>query len=222
MRRGMEKEEKGLFRSLLDFWREKISGEETDGIGFWKEKTSGEKTDGIGFWNEETKQEEHFAEMGAVDTLSREEVKKVFWGREDEWMEKKQQKVEVFSENPFGDRMEPTEEKEKESLKNEKPQVDFFTAEMFWAKDWEEHHENEMSKMFFSDIDEEEKRMIIPMAEEAKQGDISTEEGLSEAERIVEKRTEKIAEPTVDIENLMRQITRRLWEEREGCGRRLR
>lgn len=31
----MEKEKKGLFGRLLDFWKEKIGAGETKGIGFW-------------------------------------------------------------------------------------------------------------------------------------------------------------------------------------------
>ena len=42
------------------------------------------------------------------------------------------------------------------------------------------------------------------------------------AAEIMKKQEEKKAEPAVDIEKLMRQITERLWEEREGCGRKLR
>ena len=54
MRRGLEKEKKGLFGRMLDFWREKI------GMG---------ETDGIGFWNDRENVENHFAEMGAVASL---------------------------------------------------------------------------------------------------------------------------------------------------------
>ena len=36
------------------------------------------------------------------------------------------------------------------------------------------------------------------------------------------RKEEAKAEPAVDIEKLMRQMTKMLWEERESCGRRLR
>ena len=45
----MEKERKGLFGRLLDFWKEKIA------MG---------QTDSIGFWNDVEAVENHFAEMG--------------------------------------------------------------------------------------------------------------------------------------------------------------
>ena len=60
----MEKEKKGLFGRLLDFWTEKI------GIG---------ETDSIGFWHEKRTVENHFAEMGAVAALSQQETKRAFW-----------------------------------------------------------------------------------------------------------------------------------------------
>ena len=51
----------------------------------------------------------------------------------------------------------------------------------------------------------------------------------TEAAKAEEQQTEKVhlwtepqKEAEVDVEKLMRQITKKLWEEREGCGRRLR
>ena len=70
----MEKEKKGLFGRLLDFWREKSETGTTDGIGFRDDAVDVEK---------------HFAEMGAVASLTQEETKKVFW-----------EKMEVEQGNP--------------------------------------------------------------------------------------------------------------------------
>lgn len=203
----MEKEEKGLFGRLLDFWREKIIMEDADGIGFRNEKE--------GF-------ESYFAEMGTMDVLTQEEVKKTFWEEKAEWNEK-EERAEVFREEIFDKKAEPLEEDEEESLKKEKRQAEFFMAEVFRTEAAEEQMKQETGKMFFADIPEkEEERTIIPVAEETKEKDFLTEQEFSEKERIVEKRTEKMTEPTIDIESLMRQMTRKLWEEREGSGRRLR
>ena len=60
----MEKEKKGLFGRLMEFWRGKIGMDEANGIGFWHEKADVEN---------------HFSEMGAVAVLSQEETKKTFW-----------------------------------------------------------------------------------------------------------------------------------------------
>ena len=57
----MEKEKKGLFGRLLDFWKEKVGMGETDSIGFWKEAEPLEK---------------HFSEIGAVDVLNQQEREK--------------------------------------------------------------------------------------------------------------------------------------------------
>ena len=63
MKRGMEKEKKGLFGRLLDFWKEKIGAGETKGIGFW---------------NGARELENRFAEMGDSVSL-KQEKKKAFW-----------------------------------------------------------------------------------------------------------------------------------------------
>ena len=72
-------------------------------------------------------------------------------------------------------------------------------------------------------MEEQEKRSIIPvMAEPVQEKESVLEERQEKLERETTKREELQAEPTVDIEKLMRQMTKKLWEERESCGRRLR
>ena len=82
----------------------------------------------------------------------------------------------------------------------------------------------EWGKTFFWDAaeKEDEKRNIIPVIMDKR------EEKMPEKKEQPEEGTEPVwreeekAEPMEDIESLMRQITKRLWEEREGCSRRLR
>ena len=72
-------------------------------------------------------------------------------------------------------------------------------------------------------MEEQEKRSIIPvMAEPVQEKESVLEERQEKLERETTKREEPQAESTVDIEKLMRQMTKKLWEERESCGRRLR
>ena len=72
-------------------------------------------------------------------------------------------------------------------------------------------------------MEEQEKRSIIPvMAEPVQEKESVLEERQEKLERETTEREEPQAEPTVDIEKLMRQMTKKLWEERESCGRRLR
>ena len=59
----MEKERKGLFERLMDFWKEKIYMVGEDRIGFWYEKSY---------------LEEYSAEMGDMDAVRQKEVQKIF------------------------------------------------------------------------------------------------------------------------------------------------
>ena len=59
----MEKERKGLFERLMDFWKEKIYMAGEDRIGFWYEKDP---------------LEEHLAEMGTTADVSQKEMQKNF------------------------------------------------------------------------------------------------------------------------------------------------
>ena len=79
-------------------------------------------------------------------------------------------------------------------------------------------------KMFQQETEEEqEKRKIIPVADEqAEQETVVSTEQMEVFKPEQKKRDEKKTVSEVDIEKLMRQMTQKLWEEREGCGRRLR
>lgn len=205
----MEKERKGLFGRLLTFWKEKKEAERAEGIGFWREKKQEEKP---------------FAEMGAIASLAREETKQTFWG---ETVEKQK---EIFRTDAAEKQVFlAAEEREKEPYATERTEKhqQGFAAE--WVQNQREKTEKaeeiSLGKLFFWEKPEEEqaKRYIIPAAEKPKAEEkmpLQAEEEKQTA--AAETKTEKQAEPTIDIEKLMRQMTKKLWEERESCGRRLR
>ena len=205
----MEKEKKGLFGRLLEFWKGKFETKETDGIGFW---------------NETETVENHFAEMGAVASLTQEETKKAFWEETVEVAQDKKEKRIFFveaakAEQPLQEEAEETDEKRNVSK--------MFAAEVFRNGEWETEavEESGLGKAFLWEMPEAEKdvRNIIPMAEEAEREEQSMKTEDTQDIRIetMPEREEKQPEPQIDIEKLMRQMTKKLWEERESCGRRL-
>ena len=204
----MEKAKKGLFGSLLDFWMEKVS------IG---------KPNSIGFWNETETVENHFAEMGAVASLTQEETKRSFWKETAETIQEETERRILFAEEP--ERKKPDEEEE--FFDGERDVSKMFTAEVFrnGRRETEETEENGFGTAFVWEMPEEEKveRNIIPVAEEPEEKEetvMETAQGVQVKE--IPKREEKQTEQQIDIEKLMRQMTKKLWEERESCGRRLR
>lgn len=210
MRRGMEKEKKGLFGRLLDFWKEKISLGETEGIGFW---------------NDTENAENHFAEMGAVASLTQEETKKAFW-KETAGMTQDETEERIFFVEE-AEKEKPIEE-EKEAANKKRNRAKLFAEEVFRNGGWETEatEESRLGEVFLWEMPEEEKtaRNIIPVAEEAEQEEeaTETEAGQEIPMEEIPKREEKQRETQIDIEKLMRQMTKKLWEERESCGRRLR
>lgn len=207
----MEKEKKGLFLRLLDFWKEKISMSGMDRIGFWHEKEAVEN---------------HFAEMGTVAALSQRETKKVFWEEAAAEKEKAALEESILEKQKRGLHMEAAEEEntDRETLEEGTRGI-LFSAELLRERGQAEKKENVMRRAFFTETAEEgrEKRSIVPVSAEA-----VTEEKVyaGEEEKITAKETHKKeetqTESVIDIEKLMRQMTKKLWEERESCGRRLR
>lgn len=187
----MEKERKGLFERLMDFWKEKIYMAGEDGIGFWYEKSY---------------LEEYSAEMGDMDAVRQKEVQKIFSLEE----ERKRQKLqELFSV-----------EKE-EKLEKREDRVLEKSAELFREK--EDLQRNRKVKVLLWEMPETErgKREPIGIAvQKEKAAEPVAEEKVEERKRNVWAEPQKMAE--IDVEKLMQQITKKLWEEREGCGRRLR
>jgi len=211
----MEKEKKGLFGRLLDFWKEKI------GIG---------ETDSIGFWHEKRTVENHFAEMGAVAALSQQETKRAFWEEvaetvfkqeemENRFLEKRKEAVIEGKEDSASRMKEETERTEN------KRTTRLFMAELFREEKQAEAEKEGMGRTFFLEkpVEETERRKIIPVTKETtRENKVVLEEPQEMGKREEPQRKEVQAEPVVDIEKLMRQMTKKLWEERESCGRRLR
>lgn len=259
MKRGMEKEKKGLFGRMLDFWQEKIWTGETEGIGFWN---GGENL------------ENSFTEMGNAVSIRQQEMKTAFWEekvgtvleeKEQEgilleqekgifFAERKEEKreplmkVEEMEEDGRKKGSEAAEEGERtekrrfsplftaeafreerqaeEGNKTEKSKVSrLFTAEAFWEERQAEVEKGKLKQAFLWEMPEEEreKRSIVPVTEEVKQEKavaVEEEQEMPKAEKA--KQEESQTEAPFDIEKLMQQMTKKLWEERESCGRRLR
>ena len=133
----------------------------------------------------------------------------------------KQKKI-VFAEAKEKEHLQISEETEDTERKQ---RVNLFSAEFFREGRKAEAEEGVLGKSFLWEMpmEEQEKRSIIPvMAEPVQEKESVLEERQEKLERETTKREELQAEPTVDIEKLMRQMTKKLWEERESCGRRLR
>ena len=215
MRRGMEKERKGLFGRLLDFWKEKI----------W----TGE-TEGIGFWNGAKNLENPFTEMG--DTISvKQGEKKAFWEEKVETVfeEKERGSSVLEQERKFffaeaEDGREKGSETTEEGEKTEQRKAsNLFLTEVF--REERQAEERKMGQAFLWEKPEEEKekRSIVPVAEEAKQERVVAAEEKQEMPKAeTKKRQEPQTDAPFDIEKLMQEMTKKLWEERESCGRRLR
>ena len=208
----MEKEKEGLFGRLVHFWKEKIRMQGEDGIGFWK------VADDV---------ENHFAEMGAVTVLSQKETRGTFWQEE---AERKVQEKKVIQLLPEAEmvkvRKEISEEAEEREEKAEQGKR-IFMAERFLEGKTERADGSDLRPVFMRNMPEEDgkKRDIIPVLE--KNSVMQEREQISDVMqegKTVEdvQKEEKSVEQRVDVEQLMREITKRLREEREGCGRRLR
>lgn len=214
----MEKERKGLFGRLLDFWKEKIGADETKGIGFWN-----------GVENIQNR----FAEMGDTVSLTQGEKKKAFWEEKAEAvLEEKEQEGSLLEQEKKLFFAEAEEEQEKSSEAAEEGEravkrkvSNIFTAEVFQGEGQAKAEEGKLGQAFLWKMPEEEreKRSVVPVAEKAKQEKMPAAEAEQEMPKTeTVKREEPQAETLLDIEKLMQQMTKKLWEERESCGRRLR
>lgn len=163
-------------------------------LEFWQEKT-GRAADGIGFWNGKEDGGNYFAEMGAVASLSQRETEQIFRAGK--------RKKESFEE----------------ALENrEKQKTALFAAEVFPEK-----QEEKNGRMFLweAPVEEKAERKIISVTEKTvEKKELSMEE--EQPQEVFPEREGTQTAPEVDIEKLMGQITKKLWEERESCGRRLR
>ena len=205
----MEKKGKGLFERLMDFWKEKIH-------------TVGE--DRIGFWYEGDFLEEHFAEMGAVAAMSQREMQKGFL--QESVVEKQQMEGLFFSEKEEDREMYSdsifAETAKVEERKAQTASVFAESVKMF-REDEEELHRQRNARSFLWDrtVEEKEERKVLTIpAMGEKKAELLQEEAEKSEKMPMRTEIQKAAE--IDVEKLMQQITKKLWEEREGCGRRLR
>ena len=220
----MEKEKKGLFRRLMDFWRG---------------KTDMDTRERIGFWNEMEPEGKHFAELGAVFSESQEETKKAFWQMREGSAFERQERGGIFRERQ---EKRIAETAEKEGLWENREVTAESGGSVFQMNFFRERPE-EMSaeekplfmelskettageKPFFMKMVEEkgERRKSIPVgSDQFQKKKVVSEEQQEVVQQDAYEEKEMQAEPVIDIEKLMRQMTERLWEERESCGRRLR
>ena len=214
----MAEEKKGLFGRLLDFWRERTE----------------EKSGGIGFWNREKEEQGRTAEKWQ-DALPQERAEKPTFPEETVWTAKKkkaeetelfgQEKQKFFAEENVEEKQESALRTAEEEMPQEKKTiVPIFTAEIF-REETERKEEEEKRKPIF--LQEEpfaaqEKRKTIPIAAETKTVEKETVEEETEETETPKKEREQAKGAEIDIERLMREMTKRLWEERETSGRRLR
>ncbi|MGN0134920.1 MAG: hypothetical protein ACI4AO_09345 [Anaerotignum sp.] len=213
----MEKEKKGLFGRLLDFWKEKIGAGETKGIGFW---------------NGAKNVQNPFIEMGDAVSL-KQEKKKTFWeekvetvlGEKEETGGLLEQERKFFFAEAEKKREGISETVEDGEGAEERKVSHLFTAEVFREERQAEAEKSKMGQAFLWERPEEERdrRSIVPVAEEAEREKAIVSEGEQEMPKTeTVKREEPQTETELDIEKLMQEMTKKLWEERESCGRRLR
>ena len=216
----MAEEKKGLFGRLLDFWRERTE----------------EKSGGIGFWNREKEEQGRTAEKWQ-DALPQERAEKLTFSEETVRTAKGkkaeeteffgQEKRKLFAEKKAEEEQEPAlRTAEEERTQEKKTIVPIFTAAVFREKT-ERQEEKEKRKPIFlkeTPLEEREPRKTVLVAAETKTVEKETaEEGTEEMpQETPKKEREQAKGAEIDIERLMREMTKRLWEERETSGRRLR
>lgn len=210
----MEQEKKGLFGRLLDFWKEKTE-EKSGGIGFWREERAEkqsltekiqdglpqEKAEKKAFWEENMQK----AAENKAETLLQKEQKQLFF----------EEKAEAKKESVL-----PAAE---ESIQEKKTIVPIFTAEIFREETERRTEEEKQKAVFVMPLEEKTQRKIVPIAEERKPAEkIAAEKEAEQPQEEPKKEREQRKDAEIDIERLMREMTKRLWEERETSGRRLR
>lgn len=216
----MQQEKKGLFGRLLDFWKEKTE-EAGGGIGFW----SGGKTEGKttaenrqdALPQEKAERSPSFGRKQCGQQRKRRQRKQRLSGRNG---------GRSFAEEKTEEAKGPALRTAEESTQERKTIVPIFTAEIFREKtEWREAEERR--KMIFmqeAPFAEQEKRKTIPIVAETGLAEkaAASEEAEELPQEAPKKEREQAKGAEIDIERLMREMTKRLWEEREASGRRLR
>lgn len=236
--------EKGLLKRLADFWRK--AGPELDGGTRWFRRTAGNtkkmRNDaaGRGFLFGETAGTETFL---PGRTFAGEPEGNRQTGRRFPFAEGFQgQEQGLFT---AGESLRQMEQQNRQTLfsaeENNAPQkTERLEKSLLWAVRKNAAAERtEMAQAFFwtGPEENEKKRKALPSAGGAARKRRRAEESMDRsAGQTVQERDEKSvfwkkeepaaerkrdAEALPDIDQLMREMTKRLWEEREGCGRRL-
>ncbi len=247
MRRGMEKErlwDWTLFGRLLAFWQGMEPQEENQsGIGFWQRMRGylyrdREEADGVnGQSFQREKQEVLLKQNEKTESIDN----KTFWQkkiadaedvqRRNTFVQEKQMFLEekgktdaAFAEGQLGknnDRISGEMITEVSSVQP-KPRREAEKKALLWGMERSEP-ENAVGISFWNTeaLQEDRKRQILPLLEKTKKQDIPIL--LKDANKTAETAgitEDEKTESTIDIDRLMRQFAQRLWEEREGCGRR--
>lgn len=230
-------EKKGLFERLTEFWREKIGAEEAEGIGFWTKGKPTEKSFAgkAAAFAEQKERKRTFWEKRA--TLAEKEQERGILEQEKRFFFLEQENGQEWhtknAEDADGEKKSAREKKiagEEKAVQAALPlkKTALFTAELFPGKMQTEAEESRLGQMFLLEKPEGKKKRqsIAPAAEFAKPEKVAPQESEKPQERAAESEAAKAetlrTEEIFDIEKLMQQITKKLWEERESCGRRLR
>ena len=165
------------------------------------------------------------------DALSQEKAEKkpFFWEETVRTAkEKKAEEAETFGQEwrrPFAEEKTaeakgPALRTAEESTQERKTIAPIFTAEIFREKTERREAEERRKTIFMQEAPfaEQEKRKTIPIVAETG----AAEEAEELPQEAPKKEREQAKGAEIDIERLMREMTKRLWEEREASGRRLR
>lgn len=229
------KEKKGLFARLAYFWKETIRMGLEESIGFWMgaEKERHRESSGEGFaaWERKT-----LWQKGAAEVFGTKKQETGLLAQE--------RMIFAAAEQEQGKGARSSAEKAEGDAQGEaKKSVGFFAEGK--AKDRPDGRTKEGDRplwgmerfpketaaedgnvfLWRQPEAEEERHRIVPTAAKRTAEPIAqrkTEEVQEIFAEQTAKQEKKQAEPSFDIDGLMRQITKRLWEERESCGRRLR
>ena len=133
---------------------------------------------------------------------------------------------DLFAEEKTAEAKGPALRTAEESTQERKTIAPIFTAEIFREKTERREAEERRKTIFMQEAPfaEQEKRKTIPIVAET--GLAEKAAAAEEAEELPQEAPKKEREQAkgaeIDIERLMREMTKRLWEEREASGRRLR
>lgn len=236
--------EKGLLKRLADFWKK--AGPELDGGTRWLRRTAGntkkmrEDAEGRRFPFRETAGTETFL-PGRTFAGEPEGTRQT--GRRFPFAEGFQgQEQGLFT---AGETLRQTERQNRQTLflaeENNAPQkTERLEKGLYWVERKDaEAERTEMAQAFFwtGPEENEKKRKALPSAGGAarkqRRAEENADRSAGQAARERDERSvfwkkeepaaerKRDAEAMPDIDRLMREMTKRLWEEREGCGRRL-